>query len=271
MRPGAKTLRGIPVFARLRDAAVDELDAAGEMISLERGAELFRQGALPVVLYFLLDGLMALSSATSDGSTAVVDVVRPMGDLVLASVIGALPYLQSAHAVTRSRLVAINAAVVRKLIEREPALAGPLLQSMSRDVRGLVRHIRDLKLRTAAQRLGAFLLSHVEDPAARRAEFRLPFEKGLLAARLGCRQENLSRAFATLRDYGVETHGAQVILHSIPKLTAYAVPDYLNDPELAKPGRTKASPTKSHSVKETVAKETAGKPAARKPSARASA
>ena len=47
----------------------------------------------------------------------------------------------------------------------------------------------------------------------------------LLAARLGCRQENLSRAFATLRDFGVETHGARVILHDIAKLKAYAEPD----------------------------------------------
>ena len=241
MRPGMKVLRSIPTLARLPENVLDDVDASGEVLTFERGGQLFRQGTLPLVLYFLLDGLVALTSAVPDGSTAVVDVVRPMGDLVIASVIGALPYLGSAHAVTRARLVAIDAALVRKLAEREPALAGPLMQSMSHDIRGLVRHVRDLKLRTAAQRLGAFLLSQVDDPATRRAEFRLPFEKGLLAARLGCRQENLSRAFATLRDYGVETHGAQIILHSISKLTAYAVPDYLNDQEPAKPARGKAA------------------------------
>ncbi len=47
---------------------------------------------------------------------------------------------------------------------------------------------------------------------------RLPFDKRLLAARLGCRQENLSRAFAALRGFGVETHGARVILHDIARL-----------------------------------------------------
>jgi hypothetical protein len=54
---------------------------------------------------------------------------------------------------------------------------------------------------------------------------RLPFDKRLLAARLGCRQENLSRAFAALRGFGVETHGARVILHDIAKLRAYSEPD----------------------------------------------
>ncbi|MDQ2804984.1 MAG: helix-turn-helix domain-containing protein, partial [Pseudomonadota bacterium] len=73
------------------------------------------------------------------------------------------------------------------------------------------------------------------DPGAHEAQIRLPFEKGLLAGRLGCRQENLSRAFASLRELGVETRGARVTLHDIPRLTRYAMPDYLNDPELAKP------------------------------------
>jgi len=236
MRPGATVLRRIPAFSRLRETILTELDAMSEMVSLARGAELFRQGTVPVALYFLLDGLIALSSAMPDGNAAVVDVIRPIGDMVLASVISAMPYLQTACAVADARLVAVDAKGMRKLLEREPEMAVPLLQSIARDFRGMVRHVRDLKLRTAAQRLGAYLLTQVEDPTARRTEFRLPFEKGLLAAQLGCRQENLSRAFATLRDYGVETHGSQVLLHNIPRLTAYAVPDYLDDAELAAPG-----------------------------------
>ncbi len=84
-------------------------------------------------------------------------------------------------------------------------------------------------MRTTAQRLGSYLLALVPDPNATKSGFRLPFEKGSLAARLGCRQENLSRAFASLRELGVETRGARITLHDIPRLTAYAMPDYLTD------------------------------------------
>ncbi len=115
-------------------------------------------------------------------------------------------------------------------------MAGRCSNSLSRDYRDLVRQIRDLKLRTTAQRLGCYLLALVPDPGAHAADLRLPFEKGLLAARLGCRQENLSRAFAALREFGVETRGARVSLRDIPRLTAYAMPDYLTDPELARAG-----------------------------------
>jgi hypothetical protein len=60
---------------------------------------------------------------------------------------------------------------------------------------------------------------------------RLPFDKRLLAARLGCRQENLSRAFAALRSLGVETHGSRVILHDVARLRDYSEPDEFTDAE----------------------------------------
>jgi hypothetical protein len=76
-------------------------------------------------------------------------------------------------------------------------------------------------------------LSLSTEKVANATALRLPFDKRLLAARLGCRQENLSRAFAALRGFGVETHGARVTLHDIAKLQDYAVPDEPFDQALA--------------------------------------
>ncbi len=235
MRPGVAVLRTVPVLERMRDELLHEIDAVSNLVTAEHGQELCRQGAMPTLLYFVLDGQIALSSTAPDGTAAVVDVIHPIADFVMASVMVGEAYLQTAHAVTRSKLLSIEAEPLRQMTEREPDLALALLRSLSRDFRNLVRQIRDLKVRTTAQRLGCYLLALVPDPGAHEAQIRLPFEKGLLAGRLGCRQENLSRAFASLRELGVETRGARVTLHDIPRLTRYAMPDYLNDPELAKP------------------------------------
>jgi CRP/FNR family transcriptional activator FtrB len=97
------------------------------------------------------------------------------------------------------------------------------------DFGAMVRQVCDLKLRTTAQRLGCYLLDLSKEPADNTVSFRLPFDKRLLAARLGCRQENLSRAFAALRTMGVETHGARVILHDIARLRNYAAPNDTSD------------------------------------------
>jgi CRP/FNR family transcriptional activator FtrB len=233
MRAGPNTLASVPPFRDLAPGVLAQIEAISTLRDIEQDQEVCRQGKMPDYLFFVLTGQIAMTSTTPDGSTAVVEVIHPVGDFVLGSVVTRRPYLQSGIAVTRSRLLMIEAEPLRALIARESALSWALLLSMSRDYRNLVRQIRDLKVRTAAQRLGCYLLARVPDHTVQKAEIKLPFEKGLLAARLGCRQENLSRAFAALRELGVETRGARVTLSDIPRLTAYAMPDYLNDPELA--------------------------------------
>ena len=208
MRPGLTTLRSVPVFAPLDDGLLIQINAMSEVQIAAHGDRLCEQGMQPDILYFVLDGQVALSSTAPDGSIAVVEVLQAGQDFVLASVMSELPYVQSAHVVQRARLLAIQSAPLRSMVEREPELALALLRSLSVDFRSLVRQIRDLKVRTTAQRLGCYLLALVPDPNATEFGFRLPFEKGLLAARLGCRQENLSRAFASLRELGVDTWGA---------------------------------------------------------------
>jgi CRP/FNR family transcriptional activator FtrB len=221
----------VPLFERLDAPLRKRIDAISKLMTAEQDAVLSRQGAPPEFLHVLLAGQVALTSTAADGTTALVEVVHPVGHFVLASVLAELPNLLTARAVMRSRLLAIDAMPLLRLVESEPSLANTLLRSVSREFRTMVRQVRDLKLRTAAQRLGCYLLTRVNGNGGTKADFRLPFDKGLLAAQLGCRQENLSRAFAALRAYGVETHGSRVILHDIPRLKVLAVPDDLSDHE----------------------------------------
>ncbi len=221
----------VPLFERLDASLRERIGAIADVESVAAGEVIAHQGAMPEFLYVLLEGHVALSSTAADGTTALVDVLDPVDDFVLASVLTRLPYLMTARAVTPCRLLVIHAGGLVDLVEREAALARALLGSVSREFRTMVRPVRDLKLRTAAQRLGCYLLALVKDAEALTADFRLPFDKGLLAQRLGCRQENLSRAFAALRAYGVETHGSRVILHDIARLKALAVPDELSEAE----------------------------------------
>jgi CRP/FNR family transcriptional regulator, transcriptional activator FtrB len=223
-------ISAIPLFEALDASLHTRLESITEVVSAEPSEALAQQGTMPECLYVLLEGQVALSSTAADGTNALVEVLHPVDHFVLAAVLTQLPHLMTARAVTRCRLLTIDSAGLLDLVAQEASLANALLRSVSREFRTMVRQVRDLKLRTAAQRLGCFLLALVPDAEAVKADFRLPFDKGLLAARLGCRQENLSRAFAALRAYGVETHGGRVILHDIPRLKALAVPDD-SDPE----------------------------------------
>jgi CRP/FNR family transcriptional activator FtrB len=227
VQPGVEALRAVPGFKCLDARLLSQVDAISEIVSAERGEEVCREGETAAKLYFLLDGQVALTAAAPDGTHALMEVLHPMAAFVLAAALTEQPYLMTVTTTMRSRLLMLPAPALRALARTEPAIAPALLGAVARDFRMMVRQVRDLKLRTATQRLGCYLLALVTEPDAVTVQFRLPFGKALLAGRLGCRQDSLSRAFATLREFGVETHGATVILRDVPRLSQYAMPDEL--------------------------------------------
>lgn len=223
LRPDA--LKKIPLFSRLNNSVLNRIGGISTIVAVPAGEVLMNRGEIADNLNFLLEGRVTLTAAAIDGSSAVVDVLQPVSGVALATVLGDLPCPVTAQAVVASLLLIVTAAPLRALISHAPALAGAVMRDVASDFGALMRQVMDLKLRSTPQRLGCYLLEQVAEARTDRADFRLPFDKGLLAARLGCRQENLSRAFATLRDVGVETHGARVILHDVSALRDYALPD----------------------------------------------
>jgi len=218
-------MRSTPLLRDLSDAVMQRLALIGKIVTAPADVELYQQGSAADRLLLVLDGQLAAFSTSGNGTTAVVEVVQPGQTLGLATLLARLPRLMGLRTVTASRLLSIEAEGLLALVEQEPSLVTVLLRAEAREFHALVRQVCDLKLRTTAQRLGCYLLSLTTDRQANSIAMRLPFDKRLLAARLGCRQENLSRAFAALRGFGVETHGARVVLHDIAKLTAYSEPD----------------------------------------------
>jgi CRP/FNR family transcriptional activator FtrB len=223
--PIVEALRLTPLLRDLPDAIMDQLATISKVMHVPEGTEICRQGDAADQLFIVLDGQLAGSSSSANGSSAVVEVIRSGETLGLATVLARLPRLIGVRTVTASRLLVVEAQGLLDLIEQEPSLVTALLRAQANEFNSLVRQVCDLKLRTTAQRLGCYLLSLTNEGQANATALRLPFDKRLLAARLGCRQENLSRAFAALRGFGVETHGARVILHDIAKLKAYSEPD----------------------------------------------
>jgi CRP-like cAMP-binding protein len=220
-----RALRETPLLRDLPDPVMARVAAISKIVDAPAETEICRQGELADELIIVLNGQLAGFSMAANGTTAVVEVIRSGETLGLATLLARLPRLLGVRTVSPSRFLSIEAEGLLALVEQEPPLVAALLRAEANEFRALVRQVCDLKLRTTAQRLGCYLLSLSTEQKANTTAMRLPFDKRLLAARLGCRQENLSRAFAALRDFGVETHGARVILHDIAKLKAYSEPD----------------------------------------------
>jgi len=223
--PVIQALRATPLLRDLGDPVMDRLASISKIMFVAAGIEVCRQGEPADHLFIVLEGQLAASASTANGISAVVEVIPAGRAIGLATLLARLPRLTNARTVVPCRLLSIDASGLLVLVEQESSLVTVLLRAEAQDFRALVRQVCDLKLRTTAQRLGCYLLSLSVEKTGNKTALRLPFDKRLLAARLGCRQENLSRAFAALRKFGVETHGARVILHDIARLRDYALPD----------------------------------------------
>ncbi len=130
----------------------------------------------------------------------------------------------SAEVVEEARLLVVPAASFTGRLHRNPELAVNMLGSRSRHLRGLVQQVEQRTVKSATQRLSAFLLKLCPDEHGS-AAIDLPTEKALVAARLGMQPETLSRALAKLRAIGVETRERQVVIPDIDALSHLAEGD----------------------------------------------
>jgi CRP-like cAMP-binding protein len=114
-------------------------------------------------------------------------------------------------------VVAIRVAPILETIRRHPAFALLALAASRRQIRVLVDQLQTMKCCSGAQRLAAFLLD-LCPPAASSCVVLLPYEKVLVAGRLGMQPESLSRAFARLQAHGVHLERNAVAIEDVGRL-----------------------------------------------------
>ncbi|MDQ2764327.1 MAG: cyclic nucleotide-binding domain-containing protein, partial [Pseudomonadota bacterium] len=185
-----QALRTTPLLRDLSDSVLDRLAAISKIVNAPEDTEICRQGEPANELLIVLEGQLAGFSTAANGTTAVVEVTPPGETIGLATLLARLPRLLGMRTVTPSSLISIDAHGLIALVEQEPSLVTALLRAQANEFTALVRQVCDLKLRTTAQRLGCYLLALSSERKANATALRLPFDKRLLAARLGCRQEN---------------------------------------------------------------------------------
>lgn len=93
-------LHRVRIFAPLGQPSLIRLGAIGELADIDDGATLCREDDPADRLYVPLDGMVTPSAHAADGRSAVLEVVRPIRHLVLATVLAGLPYVVSAMTIT---------------------------------------------------------------------------------------------------------------------------------------------------------------------------
>ncbi|MDQ2633527.1 MAG: helix-turn-helix domain-containing protein, partial [Pseudomonadota bacterium] len=130
-------------------------------------------------------------------------------------------YPVSGRTVSDARLLAIPSRAIVEMTRANPAACLGMLASMSLHLKKLVDQIEELKARTGPQRLAGFLVE-LAPVAQGSCTIVLPYEKLLVAGRLGMKPESLSRAFQRLRTVGVRSSQHSVAIGDVKRLAEFA-------------------------------------------------
>lgn len=214
-----KLLEATDFFAALGPEVMNRLVRTAFVQTVPKGAVLFLQGDAPEFVHLILSGRISLGAESAHGHSTVVEIFHEGQLFILAAAILRKSYLMTGRALTDSRVLMIPAKPFNALLESDHRLSRVLVDVLATHWRLLVRQIKDLKLRSASERLGAYLLMKI-DATTGSASLRLDEELHVIAARLGMTPESLSRTFGNLRAHGVHSRGRQVTIDDVAKLRA---------------------------------------------------
>ena len=220
MRPGVETLTELPILRGFRESEIRDLNELGDLARVGPGEVLYREGERLDALHVLVDGYVAETTSNSK-ETPITDVIAPVTPIDLPSIILDIPTASATMTITSTRIVLLPAEPLRSMLSAHAELANSVLSQSLREMRAQRAEVANLKLLSSVQRLAGFILSCVTDPDQSPARIILPYEKRFLAAKIGCSQENLSRAFAALRPFGVYSERGVVIVRDLDVLKAY--------------------------------------------------
>jgi CRP/FNR family transcriptional activator FtrB len=220
-------VRALGLFKSMSDANFESLMQAAYLQNFPPQLELISEGDSADFLYVVIEGCVELY-ARSNGRESTMGIVRPVGTFILAAVLKDAVYLMSARTCERSKILLIPSENIRDAFEKDEAFARAIVVELANCYRGVVKEHKDLKLRTAVERLANRLLRYHRDQGAN-GSLTLPHDKRTLASLLGMTPENLSRAFNTLRPYSVEVDGATIRLNDLKALETLAKPNELID------------------------------------------
>ncbi|AOZ69928.1 cyclic nucleotide-binding protein [Rhodobacter xanthinilyticus] len=212
------------LLASVPRAAQDKILATAREREMERGATIFLQGERASSVYIVVEGWVKLYRIAPSGAEAVVGVFTRGHSFGEAVAFTHDTYPVSAECATDCRLVRVDTEAILRLIREEPGLSLALLAATFAHLHRLVAQIEQLKAQTGAQRVAEFLLE-LAPCGEGRCEVTLPYDKVLIAGRLGMKPESLSRAFAKLRDYGVTVKQNLAEIEEIAVLRDYAEED----------------------------------------------
>ena len=223
-------MRALPLFEGVQTATVENLLKVSFLQRFPAQVELIREQEPADFLHVIVEGQVEVFAAYR-GRETTVSVIGAGNSFIVAAVLLDKVYLKSARTLAPSRILMVPADAVRKYFAEDAVFARALALELALAYRGVVKELKNQKLRSSLERLANWLIAHNQECGGN-GSFELPFDKKVLASRLGMAPEVLSRSFAALGAYDVVVKGPLIQLKDMSALEKLARPSAtIDDPE----------------------------------------
>jgi CRP-like cAMP-binding protein len=207
-------LRSHHLFEPLNEEQMDELMSTSQLLSLDKGAPLFRQGEPAHSFYFVIAGAVKIYRLTPDGQEKVFEVIGNRQTFAEAMMLMDTPnYVASAEAVCPTQLYRIANSTYMRLLQSNSRLTFALLGKLCVRLHQRVNEIETLSLKNATHRVVRYLITQLARQPDASNSFELPMAKQLIAGHLSIQPETFSRIIRRLIDEEIITQeGRQIVI-----------------------------------------------------------
>jgi CRP/FNR family transcriptional regulator, cyclic AMP receptor protein len=218
----ADELAGLGLFHGLGEANITALAEVSFLRRLARGQVLFLTGEPSEHLYVVRSGLLHVVTSSPHGDQFVLSTVAPGQTLGELSILDGQPRSADVVAAESTELMAVPAAAVQALLDREPAALRAFATELARSLRRLTGAMGDILFLDLPRRLAKLLLADATAEPDGTYHVELAGSQSVLAAQLGVTRQSLNKALTGLTKRGwITVTGRDVILHDIAALARF--------------------------------------------------
>ncbi len=219
---GRVLLNDIDVFLDFDPGFITKLEAQRRIIEAPKGKVLFMHDDLADSFYVIQSGWVKIFRETLDGDEVVLDILTHGHMFGETAIFDTGRYSVSAQTVENAVQYAYPCAPLKEEAERRQDSALSMLRHIARGQVHKDKEIEHRTIQNAAQRIGCFLLRICRIEKQGPIVLHLPYDKALIAGRLGMKAETFSRGLSRLQsDVGLKIQGASVEIRNQKELADY--------------------------------------------------
>lgn len=201
-----KILREHHLFSALNESQLSQLIEESQLLNLDKGAYVFRQGEICNNFGFIISGSVKIYRLTADGQEKVFEVIGERHTFAEAMMfMDTGNYVATAQTVLPTQLLLLSNATYTRLLRENTETAMALLAALSVRMHHRLNEIEILSLKNATHRVIRYILSQALRACNRcnTDSFELPMAKRLVAGHLSIQPETFSRIIHHLSDEGI--------------------------------------------------------------------